>query len=808
MINISPKIVNTGLVLNLDPSHFKSYGLNNLPVKDACILWLDADDTSSFVFSEDSDTVTITNAAPAVFTSSSSHNLNVGDAVQFSTTGALPGGIQTGVTYYVTSIPSTTTFTVGFSRQNSYNLPTNSAGSGTHTVYKLEKVNQWKDKSGNNNHASQASSGSRPSRSGLQNGRKSVIFDGINDTVTVPNFTCNSEMSIFVVSNCGSTLFIEHSNDVNSSATGFYIYGQGNGMFLVRRNSTNYYLSLTNWLVGGYSIASGVNSTGLDLLTYKNGTQQTPTYDGRSSLSNSYATNTLYIGSRGANSLWSSGPIAEIIIYNKKVNDVEKNLIHTYLGQKWGISNTDRSIIDLSGNGNNGLLGNGTEAYFPSYRSANYGGLFYDGSNDYVKVGAKTSLQSKTLTFGAFVKTSNPSQSVQFIGGYGDTGAYGYWLGSFGSNLTWLFSVGNGTSNVQMQAANNSVSGEKTYYVVGTYDGYNQRIYVDGILKNSATTVTGPINYTGISNGFVLGHTQGLDSGRFFTGAIYSVHVYNRALTAAEINQNYQALLSKFFRDGSTPSRAAESAGALQGLVSTNGVYWLKPPGASSAFQAYIDFTTDNGPWVHVGSALGNTRGLWSSMATWRSRTTDSGTSTSPYDTSASSFNAGAFIYCKGNDIMIKEDQVGYVICNNAFFNESWRDVYNFLNNTTDWPTNNIANYTRQIAITTRSGTCSSSVNNLLYGCNFTTYGRENWYVYCFDSGGDTRAFLTTTIYTDNNPANGEADQGIGATEDGTAFAFPGTASDSSGNSFDAGTNGTYPTNWAGKSYSIWIRNV
>jgi hypothetical protein len=87
-------------------------------------------------------------------------------------------------------------------------------------------------------------------------------------------------------------------------------------------------------------------------------------------------------------------------------------------------------------------------------------------------------------------------------------------------------------------------------------------------------------------------------------------------LTAAEINQNYQALLSKFFRDGSTPSRAAESAGALQGLVSTNGVYWLKPPGASSAFQAYIDFTTDNGPWVHVGSALGNTRGLWSSMAT------------------------------------------------------------------------------------------------------------------------------------------------------------------------------------------------
>ena len=802
MINISPKIVNTGLVLNLDPSHFKSYGLNDLPVKDACILWLDADDASSFVFSEDSDTVTITNAAPAVFTSSSSHNLNVGDAVQFSTTGALPGGIQTVVTYYVTSIPSTTTFTVGFSRQNSYNLPTNSAGSGTHTVYKLEKVNQWKDKSGNNNHASQASSGSRPSRSGLQNGRKSVIFDGINDSLSTSN-SLNLSVTHTIFAIASQTTGTEDAglvsidNSLNNGLTlsngSSYLAYFGDGSKYASYGisaSTSYIFT---------KVFKGTSSTTRQV--YLNGTSATTT----GVIANSDASGVIRLGQQ---STYLNGTIAEVIIFNRELTATELKQIHTYLGQKWGISNTDRSIIDLSGNENNGLLGNGTEAYYPSYRSANYGGLFYDGSDDYVKVGAKTSLQLKTLTFGAFVKTSNPSQSVQFIGGYGDTGAYGYWLGSFGSNLTWLFSVGNGTSNVQMQAANNSVSGEKTYYVVGTYDGYNQRIYVDGILKNSATTVTGPINYTGISNGFILGHTQGLDSGRFFTGAIYSVHVYNRALTAAEINQNYQALLSKFFRDGSTPSRAAESAGALQGLVSTNGVYWLKPPGTSSAFQAYIDFTTDNGPWVHVGSALGNTRGLWSSMATWRSRTTDSGTSTSPYDTSASSFNAGAFIYCKGKDIMIKEDQVGYVVCNNAFFNESWRDVYNFLNNTTDWPTNNIANYTRQIAITTRSGTCSSSVNNLLYGCNFTTFGRENWYVYSFDASGDTRAFLTTTIYTDNYPVNAEADQGIGATEDGTTFAFPGTASDSSGNSFDAGTNGTYPTNWAGKSYSIWIRNV
>ena len=175
------------------------------------------------------------------------------------------------------------------------NLWLDAADDTTFSFSSGTSVSHWRDKSGNNFHASQGLVASQPSRSTFQNSRKTVNFDGTNDTVTIPNFTCNSEMSIFVVSNCGNTLFIEQTNDVNSSAAGFYIYGQGNGMFLVKRNSTNCYLSLTDWLVGGFSIASGVNSTGLDLLTYKNGSQQSASFDGRASLSNSYFTSTFIL---------------------------------------------------------------------------------------------------------------------------------------------------------------------------------------------------------------------------------------------------------------------------------------------------------------------------------------------------------------------------------------------------------------------------------------------------------------------------------------------------------------------------------
>ena len=66
---------------------------------------------------------------------------------------------------------------------------------------------------------------------------------------------------------------------------------------------------------------------------------------------------------------------AEIIVFNRLLTTAERNLIHTYLGQKWGISNTDRSIIDLSGNTNHGLLGNGTTADMPLFDFYNKGAL-------------------------------------------------------------------------------------------------------------------------------------------------------------------------------------------------------------------------------------------------------------------------------------------------------------------------------------------------------------------------------------------------------------------------------------------------
>lgn len=81
-----------------------------------------------------SSTFTVTIASPAVFTTPAAHGLNVGDSVVLSTTGALPTGLTAATTYFVSAIPSTTTFNVSAATALTSNVNTTGTQSGTHTV--------------------------------------------------------------------------------------------------------------------------------------------------------------------------------------------------------------------------------------------------------------------------------------------------------------------------------------------------------------------------------------------------------------------------------------------------------------------------------------------------------------------------------------------------------------------------------------------------------------------------------------------------------------------------------------------------
>ena len=82
-------------------------------------------------------------------------------------------------------------------------------------------------------------------------------------------------------------------------------------------------------------------------------------------------------------------------------------------------------------------------------------------------------------------------------------------------------------------------------HIVYTYSGTNQAgsqtVYINGVAIFSATDGSGPISATG--NAYRIGYD---DNGWFWGGKIASNQIYNRALTATEVAQNFTAQRTRF----------------------------------------------------------------------------------------------------------------------------------------------------------------------------------------------------------------------------------------------------------------------
>jgi hypothetical protein len=194
---------------------------------------------------------------------------------------------------------------------------------------------------------------------------------------------------------------------------------------------------------------------------------------------------------------------------------------------------------DLSGNGNNGTLVNGV-----GYNSGNLGSLSFDGVNDEVQLpGTNLSLNQMTISswnFSSnyaqngfmFEKTTNGSVNTQYSLFY-NTAPLIYYR-TYGLSTTDL-TVNTTTAGVVNNSWNN---------VVATWDGTNKRIYVNGVLRATSANLTGTVTQN--TSGIALIGRHGNPSAYPFNGRISNTQIYNRALSAAEIQQNFNALRSRF----------------------------------------------------------------------------------------------------------------------------------------------------------------------------------------------------------------------------------------------------------------------
>ena len=425
------------------------------------------------------------------------------------------------------------------------------------TVSYPTTASTWYDISGNNDNGS------------LMNGPTynsigAIVFDGIDDRGDIPN--------IVNIGNPNTVTAIVKLNGLQSGSSG--AGSPGTSVYGPTANGSD------NWL--GFS-GSKINLFGTELNDINNfelnsiaslDTSNTRWYSVTSTISGSVATiylngiqdntttksfiiggwnSTAYIGSRGANQRLFKGSISSIQAYNKALTQTEilqnyyqapivTNGLVTALDAGNLVSYESGSTILYSLTGSlSGSLINGT-----GYSNVNGGNWVFDGIDDYIFTQPNSGINS--------IYTNN-QLTIQAWFNYQDSGSFRNIMGilrngdptflSFGwrvppSNNVFFDSVISGSRFTQNVIDLNFYT-SRYVNIATTYTNGSVSSYVNGVLVAS-NVVTGQIaDFT--SSSLLIGTQAGYG---YFKGNFPLTQIYNRALTAQEIAQNFNAQRNRF----------------------------------------------------------------------------------------------------------------------------------------------------------------------------------------------------------------------------------------------------------------------
>lgn len=193
---------------------------------------------------------------------------------------------------------------------------------------------------------------------------------------------------------------------------------------------------------------------------------------------------------------------------------------------------TGTTWTDLSGNNRNGTLTNG-----PTYSSADGGSIVFDGTNDYVQCSG--SITTTAATFVSWIRRN------------GTQGSYDGILISRGTNVTgMMFQSSNQLAYIWNNAVNaytwqsGLIVPDLTWCMVAvSVTSTSATAYL--CQSSGITSATNTVSHTSTTlDDIKIGQED--FGGRFFAGNIATAMIYNRALSADEITQNFNALRLRY----------------------------------------------------------------------------------------------------------------------------------------------------------------------------------------------------------------------------------------------------------------------
>jgi hypothetical protein len=182
---------------------------------------------------------------------------------------------------------------------------------------------------------------------------------------------------------------------------------------------------------------------------------------------------------------------------------------------------------DLSGKANNGTLTNGPT--FNTVTTGNVDQIDFDGTNDLVECTALTSTNfTNSLWMSVDTKNTN--------------GIISWTVGTVRRELLFVagdISIVYGSSKYKRGPV---ISNGVWTNVVGTYDGTTSLIYVNGVSQTLGSELAAG---AGGADKCYIGRTA-FSTPFYFNGKMANVLIYNKALTATEVLQNYNATKTRF----------------------------------------------------------------------------------------------------------------------------------------------------------------------------------------------------------------------------------------------------------------------
>ena len=196
---------------------------------------------------------------------------------------------------------------------------------------------------------------------------------------------------------------------------------------------------------------------------------------------------------------------------------------------------------DLSKNSNTGTLTNG-----PTFNRDGGGSIVFNGTNQYVDCGVSTISLPINITLSAWINQSSTNAYRNIITKEGATAValdYGLTTSPNGNLYFWF---DNGGFRIHETSTNSINSINIWYHVTAVYNDTNNTVqmYVNGVQIYTQTETVSLLAHS--NSKLFVGWRNSLISNQSFVGKINQAQIYNRALTASEVLQNYNTTKGRF----------------------------------------------------------------------------------------------------------------------------------------------------------------------------------------------------------------------------------------------------------------------